>query len=174
MKLTSPLLLRLLTLCVGLWFAFPAFGQETDEESTEEAARLDNCSAEKCCEQAAPIRALILTIARCTADPDPTPGTCETLPQTPLPKSVLSCVFQFEAAKNTHQNSHPGGFYEASRSEHQPVPSSQNTLSPDDRVLSSSVLPALPLPMFVYITLPKLTTEAILLPGFHTLPETPG
>ena len=177
MKPTIQPILRFLTLCVGLWFVFPAFGQELvdlPDESCEDAAHIDHCSSfERCCEQGAPIRALILTIARCTADPDISPKTCEDLPQTPLPKSVLSCVFQFKAAKNTHQGHPNGGFFEASRSEHQPIPNSQSTSLPDDRVLGA-VVPVLPLPSFVALVLPKLTTEARLLPGFHSLPETPG
>jgi hypothetical protein len=172
MKLLSSPILRLLTLCVGVWFAFPVFGQELSEESIEESARVDNYSAETCCEEAAPLRALILTIERCTIDPAPALGACEALPHL-LPKSVLSNVFKFEAAKNIHQGSHHSVFFEASHSKHQPTPGPQNTLSPDDRVLGSA-FPVLPGPIFEYITLPKLTLEVTLLPGFHTLPETPG
>lgn len=175
MNLNTRPSLQLLALLIGLWCAFPLAAQELTEfdDSCEDIIVLEDCSnAEKCCAQAAPIRAILLTIARCNIDPEPIEEFCEMLPHTPLPKSVLSYILRFEAAKKLPRGEQ--NFFQASLGDHHPIPpSAPVSFGGDDRAMSVSV-PAIPAPSYVDLVLPKFIFEARLLSGVEHLPETPG
>jgi hypothetical protein len=175
MNLNTRPLLQLLSLLIGLWCAFPLAAQELTEfdDSCEDIIVLEDCSnAEKCCAQAAPIRAILLTIARCSADPEPIEEFCEMLPHAPLPKSVLSYILRFEAAKKLPTGEQT--FFQAALGDEHPVPPSTSfSFGGDDRALSVW-LPTLPAPSYSELILPAFTFEMRLLSGVGHLPETPG
>lgn len=165
--------LRWVVCLVAVFCALPALAENTEANAESSETESDGCTAEKCCEQSAPIQALILTIARCTEEPTPA-GICEVHPIHQIPERVLRCVRQLGPSKTTHHNNYhnPNSFLVESNSKHQPAPTPTQTF-PEERVLGASTVE---LPSVFCIDAPVclLTPNAQLLPGVHSLPETPG